>query len=168
MTDPFYRFSDAVVSACGKYRYTLEREWADGPTATFVMLNPSTANAFEDDPTIRRCRQFAAREGCGGMTIVNLFAWRATKPENLPRDVATRFGPLNADYVHGAINAGRGPVIAAWGSWRPYREPRNDPGAWLLERYPDLLCLGVTANGSPRHPLYLAGDTPLQPLRRAA
>lgn len=70
----------ATISECGRYRYRLTRRFADGPCATFVMLNPSTADETIDDPTIRRCRNFAIREGCGGLVVVNLFAYRATDP----------------------------------------------------------------------------------------
>src|SRR5689334_20041621 len=70
----------AVLSPCGLYRYRLTRRWGDGPALLFVMLNPSTADATEDDPTIRRCTGFAKREGMPAIEVVNLFAWRATDP----------------------------------------------------------------------------------------
>ena len=77
--------SDAVISECGRYRYMLTRQWAGGHTSTgtwllpIIMLNPSTADASIDDPTIRRCAAFAKREGWHGIRVVNLFAFRATE-----------------------------------------------------------------------------------------
>ncbi len=67
------RQSWAEISPCGRYRYRLGRAWGPAPrTMMFVMLNPSTADAYEDDPTIRRCVSFAKREGCTGIDVVNL------------------------------------------------------------------------------------------------
>ena len=150
--------SGAVVSDCGKYRYRLTRRWSDGPTLTFVMLNPSTADADFDDPTIRRCVNFAKREGCGGLLVVNLFAFRATDPKNLPTG-EDRFGPLNHQYMDAAIRVTDGPVIAAWGLGGA------DAGAAVIERYGDAMsCLGKTKDGHPRHPLYVKKDAPLAPL----
>lgn len=90
----------AVVSGDGRYRYALTRTWRpDAPLLTFVMLNPSTADAYADDPTIRRCIGFARREGAAGIRVANLFAYRATSPAALvgPVDAAAddpRVGPL--------------------------------------------------------------------------
>ena len=75
----------AVISDCGNYRYLLTREISEplfsrGPACCFVMLNPSTADAQQDDPTGRRCMGFARREGCVGLSVVNLYGLRATKP----------------------------------------------------------------------------------------
>ena len=71
----------AWISECGRYRYSLTRRFADGLDLVFVMLNPSTADADKDDPTIRRCCGFADRMGFGGIIVVNLFALRAAAPE---------------------------------------------------------------------------------------
>ena len=76
----------AVIDKTEKYRYSLLREWDDTRhKCLFIMLNPSTADASRDDPTIRRCIAFAKREGCGGLHVVNLFAYRATDPVELRR-----------------------------------------------------------------------------------
>lgn len=89
----------AVLSDCGQYRYLLAREWADtGESAVSVLLNPSTADATTDDATTARCIKYAQSWGCGALLIVNLYAWRATKP----RDLATvddPVGPENAAYL---------------------------------------------------------------------
>ena len=92
MTAPLFPTSyevqrSAVISPDGLYRYRLDRWW--GPESEgmgsnrmpFMMLNPSTADADEDDRTIRRCIGFAHREGCNGITVVNIGAYRATDPD---------------------------------------------------------------------------------------
>ena len=85
----------AQISPCGLYRYRLERFWSDKPALPFVMLNPSTADADLDDPTIRRCMGFARREGAGGIIVATLHAFRATTPEEL-RKAYDPFGPGTA------------------------------------------------------------------------
>ena len=87
--------STATISPCGSYRYTLTRDLglAMKPKrpCLFVMLNPSTADALMDDRTIRRCKGFATREGCTSLTVVNLFAFRATNPDDtLPHSWSPR------------------------------------------------------------------------------
>src|SRR3989449_11540410 len=106
--------TDACFSRCGTYRYALWRRWAAGPQVLFVMLNPSTADAQRDDPTIRRCIGFARRWGCGGIEVVNLFALRATDPRRL-RYTRDPVGPENV--AHLARAAGRASLVgAAWGA----------------------------------------------------
>lgn len=155
--------SDATISACGLYRYWLERRWGRTAPQVFVMLNPSTADASVDDPTIRRCIAFAKREGAGGLIVVNLFALRATDPSALDNH-ADPVGPANVENLGlaliGAVAIGR-PVICAWGA----NKNAGPAGMRLLARANDLgaalVCLGLTKDGQPRHPLYVKGDAPL-------
>jgi len=155
--------SSAVISDCGQYRYQLGRRWGDGPSCVFIMLNPSTADAEKDDPTIRRCIGFAKREGCGGLIVVNLFAFRATQPEVL-LSAADPIGPENDAYIADALSKESGPIIAAWGAWGDGRR-----GRIVAARFPGRLqALGATKDGRPRHPLYVRGDAPLRPFGRLA
>ena len=154
----------ARISDCGRYRYVLMRRWnEDGPMLPFLMLNPSTADALVDDPTIRRCIGFARREGFGAIHVLNLYAWRATKPADCfaaPDPV----GPQNDAYLTMEFQAavtGMHPVVAAWGA-----HARPDRVAAVRALAPaalDLRCLGVTKDGHPRHPLYVSGSQPLVP-----
>lgn len=155
MTDLLTR-SDATISECGLYRYRLTREWGAGATAVFIMLNPSTADASQDDPTIRRCVGFAKREGCGRLEVVNLFAFRATAPKDM-RAAADPIGPENDAHILAAVTAADGPRIAAWGAHGGQRG--KEVGRRL--RGMGLKCLGLTAALAPRHPLYVRGDAPL-------
>lgn len=153
--------TDAVISDCGRYRYRLTRRWGEGPACGFIMLNPSTADAETDDPTIRRCISFAKREGCGGLVVVNLYAFRATKPADLwAIDPQDRIGGPQAEIeFHRAIHEAE-IMIAAWGADTKRAEH------WIVERFgSSLMCLGKTKQGHPRHPLYVRGDAPLVPLK---
>ncbi len=150
----------ATVSLCGLYRYRLDRFWGAAPALPFVMLNPSTADAEIDDPTIRRCMGFARREGAGGVIVCNLYAFRATRPDDLWR-AADPCGPDNEKALSGlaswASYAGM-PIVCAWGT---HGGKNNRPIALMLDAGAKLLCLGLTKGGHPRHPLYVRGDEPL-------
>src|SRR5262249_54294569 len=90
--------NNAVISDCGKYRYVLTRQTgAEVRSATFVMLNPSTADATLDDPTIRKCIGFAKNWRCGRLVVLNLFAFRATDPEVMKAE-ADAVGPENKSW----------------------------------------------------------------------
>jgi hypothetical protein len=149
----------AEISACGLYRYRLTRVWdATLRPACFVMLNPSTADALQDDPTIRRCVGFARAWGCGGIVVVNLFAWRATDPRELWM-AADAEGPDNDRHITEAVIECH-PVIAAWGVGG--RMGFRDQDVLRLIQSagrPWPLCLGRTKGGHPRHPLYVPADT---------
>lgn len=162
---------EAVISQDGQYRYSLVRRWGVGGfPAQFIMLNPSTADDALDDPTIRRCVGFARSLGASGLVVVNLYAFRATKPVDLWR-ADDPVGP-DADTYLGIVArraATEGaPLIAAWGaSARPDRV--EHVRALVAERGANLTALGVTKDGAPRHPLYLpatAVPTPWSPRDR--
>jgi len=132
-------------------------------TVLWIMLNPSTANAERDDPTIRRCIGFSRAWGFGAMHAVNLFALRATDPAELAR-APDPVGP-ETDRQIVESTAGADTIIAAWGAHTLAR-------ARAVEVLPllagPLRCLGVTASGAPRHPLYPPASTRRRPFRAAA
>lgn len=155
---------DAVLSEDRLYRYSLSREWNDSRTRmVWIMLNPSTADALVDDPTIRRCMSFARRYGYGSIEVINLYALRATKPIHL-LDHPDPEGPENDETWEQVLTAADGPigpVVAAWGASRPkkvaYSKALNSRGVQMLE----WKCLGLTSHHAPRHPLYVKADQPL-------
>ncbi len=159
--DLFDRMEKAAeLSPCGAYRLRLSRVWDRVVTpAVFVMLNPSTADAEKDDPTVRRCIGFAGSWGCGGLVVVNLFAFRATDPADLAK-AAAPIGPDNDQYVRDAAREGS-PVVAAWGAHAPAAGRAAVVRYVLDQAGVPLKALGFTKEGFPRHPLYVRGDAPL-------
>lgn len=145
------RFSD-----CRTYRYTLWRVWDDeGPKLNVIGLNPSTADENVDDPTIRRCIAFGKRWGFGRLVMTNLFAYRSTDPRGLAT-VEDPVGPDNDQWLREqAYDAAY--VVAAWGA-HPLAVARSKAVRPLLERYA-VMCLGITRDGAPKHPLYLPKAT---------
>ena len=114
-----------VFSSCRRYRYVLWREWGAGnPSyALFIGLNPSIADEIEDDPTIRRCVDYAKRWGYGALCVVNLFAFRATDPKDMkaePRPIGRR----NTSWILKMAQEA-GVIVAAWGSGRQISRPRS-------------------------------------------
>jgi len=151
----------AVMSPCGTYRYALSRPAEVPPergTAMFLMLNPSIADATLDDPTIRRCRGFARSWGCNGLTVMNLYALRSTDPAGLWKH-PDPVGPENEYHLRLAARE-YGDVVCAWGA-HAKADRVAAVTSLLREAGARLWCLGVTASGAPRHPLYVRGDQPV-------
>lgn len=156
-----YSRSAAIV---GPYRYALYRTWnPDDGVCCWIMLNPSTADGIDDDPTIRRCVGFARAWGCGGIAVVNLFAYRATNPKEL-YSVADPVGPMNDSFITRAA-IGAKIVVAAWGTHGAFQNRGMKVANNLNSIRGDVQCLGVTKDGHPRHPLYVAAHTQLQEIR---
>lgn len=144
----------AVFSNCESYRYLLWRIWnPDLPLWSFGMLNPSTADHLQLDPTVDRCQTRANAGGAGGLIIWNLFAWRATDPAAMKR-VADPVGAFNDDAMLAAV-AASAMNIAAWGSHGTHRDREHRVRAALNGAGAALHALSFTAAGLPRHPLYL-------------
>jgi hypothetical protein len=151
------------LSGDGHYRYELWRQWAE-PEATnrfvtWIMLNPSTADAEKDDPTIRRVVGFSKAWGYDGCMVVNLFALRATNP----RALAAHPDPVGPENDETLLTFTKYDTVAAWGAHK-MAEPRQ---RWLLEHLDGSpLTLGMTKGGFPKHPLYVPADTPATPWAR--
>jgi hypothetical protein len=157
----------ATIDADGCYRYVLGRDWSPNRDArrfaTFVMLNPSTADADYDDPTIRRCIGFAKALGCDGLLVGNLYAYRATKPADLWRAAEPTGGDRNDDMLQELILravAVKSPLIAAWGA---NARPDLVATVMAMRGAHAFMALGNTRDGSPRHPLYLSKTAQPQP-----
>ncbi len=148
----------AGFSRCWRYRYWLRRSWdANLPQCAFIGLNPSTADAQTDDPTLRRCVDFAKQWGCGSLLLVNLFALRATDPRALTA-VRDPIGPRANIWLRRAQHEST-LLVAAWGNGGKLQN-RGHTVTTLLGA---VQCLGVTAQNMPRHPLYCPKNTPLIP-----
>ena len=145
----------ADVSECGRYRWWLRRSWGQGHrVVTFVMLNPSTADHEIDDPTIRRSIRFAQDWGFDVLSVRNLFALRATNPQELLTANCPTGGSRGDREL--ALAATAQLVVAAWGAFVPFDRERE---ALSLLRNCQLHHLGLTKHGRPRHPLYVPAST---------
>lgn len=159
----------AVISGCGKYRYRLSRDLGQiGPTVLFIMVNPSTADAENDDPTIRKCIGFAKKLGGGELMVGNKFAYRATDVREL-RKVKDPIGPENDEHLREMMYSAD-TIVAAWGSLN--KLPDALRSRWKdIVRLTDALrpevghcelsMIGVCADGHPKHPLMVGYDTPV-------
>lgn len=150
----------AVIDKTGLYRYSLWREWdAEQPKIVFIMLNPSKADASIDDPTLRRCVNFAKSWGYGSLIVVNLFAYRTASPLEL-RQVDDPVGQQNDRCLKKAIRSAN-QVVVAWGNHGKFMQ-RDRLVLELLSKHNfQPHCLGITQGGQPRHPLYVKCCTQL-------
>lgn len=158
-----YTDSGAIVSSCMRYRCSLWRVWdAQLPPVCFVMLNPSTADANVDDPTIRKCVAFATKWGYGGLDVVNLFAWRATDPAQLRRvSFCEANHPQNdiaIEHIVKNVEKNGGITVLAWGDQAKHYGMRPTEVVRIIERITKPYVLRLTKGGFPAHPLYLPGD----------
>lgn len=155
----------AVFSECGLYRYALWREWRKDARlrCLFVMLNPSTADSEQDDPTIRRCIGYAKLWGYDALDVANLYAFRSTDPKAL-WTVDDPVGPRNDEHIRD-LAAGADRIVVAWGN-NAKRERELDV-LNLLHDY-EVLALGITGEGAPAHPLYQRADVEPRPYWRGA
>lgn len=154
----------AIFSGCGEYRYQLWRIWDDSkPKVMFIMLNPSTADSEQDDPTIRRCIGFARSWGYGGFYVANLFAYRATDPWELV-EVNNPCGDKNRWHIRQMLDK-VDKVVCAWGN-KPVLKKilKADVELELIDfAAGKLYAIDLAKDGTPKHPLYLKGD--LKPKR---
>jgi hypothetical protein len=157
----------ATFSPCRTYRYRLVRNWDPGNPAgaAFIGLNPSTADETQDDPTIRRCIAFAKSWGMGSLVMLNLFAFRATKPADMFGDVSfiDIVGPENDGHIAHACDLAQ-IVVAAWGNHGKFM----GRDAKVRALVPGLQVLRLNKDGSPAHPLYLPGRLTPMPWKEAA
>ncbi|UXC17445.1 DUF1643 domain-containing protein [Comamonas squillarum] len=144
----------AVISDCGQYRYMLSRQIGlTDRVVTFIGLNPSTADATLDDPTIRRCIGFAKRRDAGLLVMVNLFALRSTDPRALQAHTEP-VGPENDTWIDRAVSMAD-IAIAAWGNGGTLMGRSDAVRGRLQQR---LEALAITNTGMPKHPLYVRAD----------
>ena len=146
--------SVAVYSPCERYRYALTRIWGNGPRVLFVMLNPSTATEMQNDPTVERCERRARALGYGGFRVCNIFAWRDTDPRAM-RAAADPVGPANDAAIRdGALWADA--IVCAWGTHGAHLDRGRQVETLLRATGRTLSHLGLSKDGHPKHPLYIA------------
>ena len=154
-----YSLKSAQVSACGKYRHRLTRsclmeaEREARNKVCWIMLNPSTADEFKDDPTVRKCIGFTSCFGYPVLEIVNLFDYRLTNPAYLGV-VDNPVGPRPQDSIRIASKSDL--IVFAWGA-HPFAKNRaKEIIEYFRDRKDSVCCLGKTKEGHPRHPLMVS------------
>lgn len=147
----------AGISPCGLYRWWLWRRWSNLPLIVWIMMNPSTADHRKNDPTIFKVMRYSTRWGFGAALILNIYAFRSSRPENLPQALSAAVGRSNDWWIRTLFTfaARRGvPVICAWGV------KHGDRGSRVRQIAADagleLQCLEVALNGEPKHPRFLS------------
>ena len=144
---------DAKFSSCRRYRYALWRIWDfSKPSAMFIGLNPSTADETKDDPTIRRCINFAKSWDYGGIYVTNLFAYRSNSPNKM-KIQSNPIGDENDKWIK-KLSQKSGVIIAAWGNDGSHLNRSR-----IIEcKIPNLKCIKKNKSGQPSHPLYLKSN----------
>lgn len=148
-------------SSCRVYRYELRVIWdPKRKPKMFIGLNPSTADEVQDDPTVRRCINFARDWGCGGLIMTNAFAFRSTDPKIMlahPDPIGEENTP---EYLRALARNCEGNPVAAWGKHAGSILQPGTPdwhrGFYLRKKMGRLDCLSINLDGSPKHPLYLS------------
>jgi len=146
----------AVFSPDHNYRYALWRLWDHSkPSVCFIGLNPSKANELIDDPTTKRCIQFAKHWGFGSLSIANLFALRGSNP-NILLHADDPIGPRNNEWIR-TLSFDADITVACWGNKGELRNRSND----VLQIVDQVFCLDRTNLGHPKHPLYIKSQRTL-------
>lgn len=156
------RYSIAVFSADRKYRFYLRRVWDPKlPRMAFVMLNPSTADAIKNDPTVARCQERATRLGFGSFVVANIFAYRSTQPNALTLPNVQPIGERNDEWiVFAAKEADQ--VMIGWGNHGRFNHRSDNVIGLLEEAGIQMFCLDQNKGGCPIHPLYQPYAKPLR------
>ena len=145
--------NDAKFSPCRKYRYVLYRIWDKSkPLVMFIGLNPSKADETRDDPTIRRCINFAKSWEYGGIFVTNLFAYRTNIPKKM-KSYDDPIGEENDKWIK-IISKKASIIIAAWGNEGVYLNRARV----IEESISNLKCIKKNKSGEPSHPLYLKAN----------
>ena len=139
------------------FRFVLTRWWTDDlPSMTCVLLNPSTADATNDDPTNRKVLKWAIANNYGSLAFVNLFAWRSPSPAAMKK-IKEPIGEGNDSKIKVWMNWGK-IIVAGWGIHGPHMNRDKE----VLAMNDLWHCFGITKHGYPRHPLYMRDSTVLQ------
>jgi hypothetical protein len=166
----------ALFSDCGEFRYILAASLRPGLNfdgvkpeqerwINYLMLNPSTADEFKNDPTLERCQRRAELLGFHGFMVTNLFAYRATNPQDMIRR-ARRGGVIVGDLNDAAITLvaeQANLIVCAWGKDGGIYSRHKDVYGLIHKHMDKMYNLGTTGGGQPLHPLYQSYTKPLMP-----
>ena len=132
-----------------------------------IGVNPSTAAPDDLDNTLKSVARIAEGNGFDSWIMFNVYAQRATRPEDMDRELNQALHRANMaafEYILQQVGQGLQPAVwAAWGTIiekRPYLPGCVRDMVALGRRYnARWLCAGKrSAKGHPHHPLYLRKD----------
>lgn len=163
--------SSARFSPCKRYRYELRRTWDPSKRPLIVCaLNPSTATALVEDPSVRRMLDFADRWGCGGLLLLNIFAFRSTDPKALRTLLKAGEDPIGSENdatIRSVFRANKDcRLLLAWGGHGTLEDRGLRVAKMALVEHGTPECFGLTQSGQPRHPLYVPNITLPLPFER--
>lgn len=146
----------AIFSPCRKWRYHLQQVWdPNRPNLLWLMLNPSTADETQNDPTVERCETRARMWKYGGVEIYNIFGFRATDPKNMKLQ-DDPVGPDNDKWMaEFAVKSQQTLAIAGWGNHGGHNNRNHDVLKILRANNGNVKALKINASGDPKHPLYV-------------
>lgn len=150
--------NECAFSKDRQYRYFLKHRWDNlfpEKVMVWIGLNPSTADEKALDPTLNRIKGFCIREGANCFYMVNLFAFRATKPEDM-KSTEDPVGPLNDSWLSKIVKKSNYPLVAAWGNDGNFKNRDKIVHELLTKAGFKLQCLEITQKNQPQHPLYVA------------
>ena len=169
MTTHVFDFMDAKFSTDGLYRYRLDRGWPGGiGRIVWILCNPSKANETKNDPTLRKVIFYSQLWGFNALTVVNMFAWCATKPQHLIAQAKAGVdvvGPENDGEIRAALEDAQ-ELVLGWGALQLRKlvaERTKRILSAVREAGLSPMHLGLNDDGTPKHPLYLANNTPREP-----
>lgn len=155
---------DAAISTDKKYRWWLWRRWSDRPLVIWIMMNPSTADHTKNDPTIFKIIRYSTRWGYGAALILNVYAYRTSRQENLPEAFEARLGRHNRRWLNTIMRFAKRKklkIVCAWGA------KHGEAGDFVRGLAKDLgvklYCLRISKTGEPAHPRFL--EESLDPIR---
>ena len=133
-----------------------------------IGINPSTARPDQLDRTLQSVERIAQGNGFDSFIMFNVYAQRATSPDDMPQAMNRRLHEENMKAFRYILDASEKPVV--WAAWGSIIEKR----AYLKSCLEDMIRIGqeynarwvrcgaISKKGHPHHPLYLKRDLPLE------
>lgn len=135
-----------------------------------IGINPSTAVPGNLDSTMKSVERIVSFNGFDSYIMINVYAERATNPDNLEAKVNNKLHAKNLEMIENMLKSisGEKKVWAAWGTnieKRKYLKLCLEDLKTLLDKYNASWYKAgkVSKAGHPHHPLYLKGDSILEP-----
>ena len=149
-----------------EYRYILGTRGAN--PLICIGINPSTARPDALDNTLKSVERIALGNGFDSFTMFNVYAQRATNPDDMERELNEHLHTENMKAFDYVLSQSENPVV--WAAWGAIIEKRK----YLPHCVRDMIEIGrkhnarwvcagkISKKGHPHHPLYLRKDEPVR------